>query len=203
MVPTNRRPPSTDVPWGVDLDTVRRERQFRNPPKDHSAFPALQAAVQPHVDSFNALLEPDGLLEYAIRDIGTKTFLDGDAGDSLRNRLSVRLKEVFVEKAQIPAANKISTRNREIYPAECRERNATYRGKMRGRLEYRVNDGPWNDVVREMGQLPIMLRVRRRPEPRSWCALQRARGQELMRGCVHAVEPLPSGEVLPSRVGSA
>jgi hypothetical protein len=37
-----------------------------------------------------------------------------------RNRLSVRIREVYLEKAVLPASNKFSTRNREIYPAECR-----------------------------------------------------------------------------------
>ncbi len=155
------REKNTKTHWTADFDTLRREKLFRHPPKDHSAYPALHAAIQPQIDSFNALLEKNGLLEHAIRDIGTKVFLDGESGDPSRNQLSVRLKEVFVEKPQIPTTNKFSTRNREIFPAECRERNATYRGKMRARLEYRVNKDPWQGVVRELGQLPIMLKVSR------------------------------------------
>lgn len=145
--------------WTVEYDTLRREKLFRRPPRDHTAYPALQAAVTPHIESFNALLEKDGQLEHALQEIGTKVFLDGEPGDAIRNRLSVRLREIFVEKAQIPASNKFSTRNREIFPAECRERHATYRGKMRVRLEFRVNDEPWKETVRDLGQLPIMLKV--------------------------------------------
>ena len=36
----------------------------------------------------------------------------------------------------------------------------SYRGKMRARLEFRVNDGSWHETVRELGQVPIMVRVR-------------------------------------------
>jgi DNA-directed RNA polymerase I subunit RPA2 len=119
----------------------------------------LQAAIRPHLESFNALLEENGLLEHAIRDIGTKVFHDGNPGDEVRHRLSVRFRELFIDKAQIPATNKYSTRNREIFPAECRERNATYRGRMRAKLEFRVDDGPWHESVRDLGQVPIMLKL--------------------------------------------
>ncbi|KAI9886360.1 MAG: DNA-directed RNA polymerase I subunit RPA2 [Watsoniomyces obsoletus] len=159
MAPPRDR--STDTHWTADIDAVRREKLFRHPPKDHSAYPALHAAIQPQIDCFNALLEKNGLLEHAVRDIGTKVFLDGESGDPARNRLSIRLKEVFIEKPQLPASNKFSTRNRHIFPAECRERHATYRGRMRAQLEYRVNEDPWKEVVRDLGLIPILLKSNR------------------------------------------
>ncbi|KAI9739852.1 MAG: DNA-directed RNA polymerase I subunit RPA2 [Claussenomyces sp. TS43310] len=155
--------PPTDTNWSHEFDTLRRENLFRNPPNDHTAYPALQAAIRPHIDSFNALLEKDGLIAQGLRDIGTKTYLDGSDGAPLagRNKLAVRIKEVFVEKAQLPASNKFSTKNRDILPAECRERHATYRGKMSVRLEYRINNGDPKDFVRELGQIPIMVKSNR------------------------------------------
>lgn len=167
-------PSATDTEWTVGFDTLRRERLFRHPPKDKTAFPSLAAAIRPHVDSFNALFEGTKTLEAALKDIGTKTFLDGFPETAeqrkvrlaegrkapKRNRLNVRVKEVFLEKAVLPPSNKFTTRNRNIYPAECRERHATYRGKLRARLEYQVNNGDWQESIRELGQVPIMLRVR-------------------------------------------
>lgn len=165
---------ATKTDWSVQYDTLRRERLFRHPPKDHTAYPMLAAAVRPHIDSFNALFDDNKVMEAALKDIGTKTFLDGvpETADlrrarreegkraPRRNKLSVRVTELFLEKAVLPASNKFSTRNREIFPAECRERHATYRGKLRARLEYRVNNGDWKESVRELGQVPLMLRVR-------------------------------------------
>lgn len=151
----------TSTTWNHEFDTVRREKLFRNPPKDHTAYPALQAAVAPHIESFNALLEKDGLLVHALKDIGTKTFLDGD--DRMppkgRNRLEIRIKQVLLEKSMLPTSNKFSTRNREILPSECRERHVTYRGKFSAKMEYRINGGDSQEFVRELGQLPIMLKV--------------------------------------------
>ena len=60
-----------------NFETLKRERLFRNPPTDKSAFPALQAAVLPHVDSFNALTADGGLLDLAAKDIGERSVFDG------------------------------------------------------------------------------------------------------------------------------
>lgn len=166
-------PTATDTQWSVGYDVLRRERLFKHPPKDHTAYPSLVEAFRPHLDSFNALFDGIKVLEAGLKDIGTKTFLDGDVETSQqkktrqaqglpppkRNRLNVRIKEVFLEKPTLPPTNKFTTSNRNIYPSECRERHATYRGKLRARLEYQVNNGEWSESVRELGQVPIMLRV--------------------------------------------
>ena len=147
----------------------------RNPPKDHTPYPALLEAIQPHIQSFNALLDQARVLEAALKDIGTKTFLDGQQEtqqqraqrlqDGLprerRNRLKVRIRELYLDKAVLPPSNKFSTKNREIYPSECRERHASYRGKLRARVEYSLNGGEWQETIREMGQVPLMLRSNR------------------------------------------
>jgi len=161
MAPTKTKRGGTNTKWSHEFDTLRREELFRNPPQDHSAYPALQAAIEPHINSFNAVFEKDGLLAQSLKDIGSKTYLDGDErlGPAGKNKLTVRIKEVFVEKAMLPASNKYSTRNREIMPAECRERHVTYRGKMSARLEYRINGGDPVEFIRELGQIPLMLRV--------------------------------------------
>ena len=107
---------------------------------------------------------PNGQLHHALKDIGTKTFLDGDPAIASqpdaepRNRLQVRVREVFLDKSSLPTSNKLEATKREILPVECRERHVTYRGRFRGRFEYRLNDGAWKESVRELGWLPIMLR---------------------------------------------
>ena len=181
-------PAATDTQWSVDYDTLRRENLFQNPPKDHTAYPSLAESIRPHIDSFNALFEDSKIMEAGLRDIGTKTFLDGELetyeqkkarqAEGLRppkrNRLNVRVREIFLEKPTLPPTNKFTTRNREIYPSECRERHATYRGKLRARLEYQVNNGDWMESVRELGNVPIMVRTNR-------CHLEKATPEELVR----------------------
>lgn len=161
------RKSSTATKWTHEFDTIRRERLFRKPPRDRTAYPSLAAAVDPHVQSFNAYFEPNGLLQRAIEDIGTKTFLDGDPNASpsqdgevrTRNRISFRYREVFFDKAEVSPQNKFTLKDRRVFPAECRERHCSYRGKLRARIEYRINDGEWKQYVRELGNIPIMLRT--------------------------------------------
>jgi DNA-directed RNA polymerase I subunit RPA2 len=157
-------PAAATTAWSTEFNTTRRQRLFQSPPKDKSAYPMLAAAVDPHIDSWNAIFEKGGQLEQAIKDIGTKVFLDGSPNATpedaaQRNRLHVRIQDVFLDKSALPQSNKYALKNRTILPAECRERHATYRGKLRARIEYKVNNGDWVEQVRDLGYVPIMLRV--------------------------------------------
>lgn len=157
-------PAATETEWNHEYNTLRRENLFRNPPSDHTAYPALQQAVNPHIESFDRLFPSDGkpgLLAYGLADIGTKTYLDGDdrSGPDGKNVLTVRFKDIALQKPQVPPSNKLA-RNREILPAECRERHASYRGKLSATFEYSLNGGEPVEFMRELGQVPIMIKVR-------------------------------------------
>ncbi|KAJ4346567.1 DNA-directed RNA polymerase I subunit RPA2 [Didymosphaeria variabile] len=159
-------PAPTNTQWSTDFDTARRQKLFQNPPKDRTAYPTLAAAVDPHIHSFNQIFVKGGHLDEAIKEIGTKVFLDGDPYAQpeevgRRNRLSVKIMDVFLDKSVLPPTNKVSISNRNILPAECRERHVSYRGKLRARVHYRINNGDWLETVRELGQVPIMLKSNR------------------------------------------
>jgi DNA-directed RNA polymerase I subunit RPA2 len=158
-------PAPTNTQWSTDFDTARRQHLFRNPPKDKTAYPTLAETVDPHIHSFNALFARGGQIEESIKEIGTKIFLDGDAlappdEVGVRNRLHVRIQDVFLDKSVLPPANKVTIKDRNILPAECRERHVTYRGKLRARIQWKVNNGDWQELVRDLGFVPLMLRVR-------------------------------------------
>ncbi|KAF2196917.1 beta and beta-prime subunits of DNA dependent RNA-polymerase [Delitschia confertaspora ATCC 74209] len=141
---------TTNTQWSTEFDTAKRQRLFRNPPKDKTAYPTLAAAVDPHIHSFNTIFEEGGQIDLGIKEIGTKVFLDGDQFSQVddgasRNRLSVRIRGVFLDKSALPVTNKFAVTNRSIMPAECRERHVTYRGKLRVRMEWRVNNGDWQE----------------------------------------------------------
>ncbi|KAL7275023.1 DNA-directed RNA polymerase I subunit RPA2 [Rhizina undulata] len=145
----------------TSFETLKRESLFRNPPKDKSAFPALLAAVQPHIDSFNAVTAEGGLLDLARQDIGVKSVFDGqkDKG-KFGNKLSLRIDKIYIGKPRLSERDKTSLR-REIFPAECRERHITYRGKLSVKLGLKINDGPWMTQDRECGLIPLMVRSNR------------------------------------------
>ncbi|KAF7504758.1 DNA-directed RNA polymerase I subunit RPA2 [Endocarpon pusillum] len=155
----------TSTEWSVEFDTLRRQNLFKSPPSDRSAYPALAAAVRPHVESFNALFENQKFVEEGLLDTGIHTVVDGDPRDTnrdlARNRLDLRVADVVLEKPVLPASNKFSVRCREILPSECRERHVSYRGKLKAKLQWRTNNGDWSESWREFGQMPIMLRTNR------------------------------------------
>jgi DNA-directed RNA polymerase I subunit RPA2 len=153
----------TNTKWSHEFETLRREKLFRDPPADHTAYPALQEAVQPHLGSFNGIFRDDGqpgLLAHALRDIGWKTYMDGNDQMDVRdrNRLTIRFKDVTLQKPQLPSTNK-AAHKRHILPAECRERHSSYRGRLTATLEYSINGGDPVEFVREMGQVPVMIKV--------------------------------------------
>ncbi|KAL9113604.1 MAG: hypothetical protein Q9227_002342 [Pyrenula ochraceoflavens] len=159
-------PSTTSTRWSVEYDTIRRQKLFSRPPTDHTAYPALAQTIKPHVDSFNAIFEESKILNAGLRDIGTYNVTDADITGldhqaESKNLLSLRVREVTLERPVLPTSNKFTTTNRNIFPSECRERHASYRGKLRARLEYRVNNGPWKESIRELGLMPIMLRSNR------------------------------------------
>ncbi|KYK56919.1 DNA-directed RNA polymerase I 135 kDa polypeptide [Drechmeria coniospora] len=155
----------TDQQWDHEYNTLRREKLFRTPPSDHTAYPALQSAIDPHLESFNNIFGDHGktgLLAHGLADIGSRVFLDGDGktGPEHGNRLSIRIKDVNLQRPQLPPANKMA-RHREIFPAECRERHVSYRGKLSATFEYTVNGGDAVEFVRELGLVPVMVKSNR------------------------------------------
>ncbi|SCU81962.1 LAFA_0C08218g1_1 [Lachancea sp. 'fantastica'] len=151
----------------ADFRTLERENRFKNPPKDKSAYPLLQEAVEPHIGSFNALTEgPDGgLLNQAVKDIGEKVIFDGaksvDNPDYMGNKLSLSVEQVSIAK---PTSNDgvSSAVERKIFPAESRQRLSSYRGKLLLKLKWSVNNGEETlTEIKDCGGLPVMLKSNR------------------------------------------
>lgn len=158
----------------AQLRTLEREERFRNPPKDTSAFPLLVEAVAPHIGSFNALTDgPEGgLLNLAVKDIGTKTIFDSGDSDTLGNKLKIKVETVQLAKPAVPPSDKVSL-VRRTYPSECRERLSTYRSKLMLKLTWTVNDGDEVSEIRDCGQVPIMVKSNR-------CHLEKFSPKELV-----------------------
>jgi DNA-directed RNA polymerase I subunit RPA2 len=142
----------------------------------------LQNLVAPHIESFNALWSFDpavappngskkgaavvnegvGLLEKTISKIPPRVVFDGTAesiakGD-LGNRLSFRIESVALGKPTSTDKGRSGLQSR-IYPSECRERLMSYRARMTARISWSVNGLPKQYEERDMGQVPIMVKV--------------------------------------------
>lgn len=142
----------------AEFRTLEREKRFQNPPKDKSAFPLLQEAVKPHIGSFNALTEGpgNGILNIAVKDIGSKTVFDSNDPDRTGNKLRIRVDSVQLSKPAVPTSDKLSV-DRKTWPSEARERMVSYRGRLRLKVAWSVNDEPEITEVRDAGLVPIMI----------------------------------------------
>ena len=111
-------PPPPTAKIKPSFETLIREHSFQYPSPDRSEFPALQAAVQPHIDSFNAITA-DNLLEIAVRDIGKKTVFDhkSEANAGRGNKLTFWLEDVQLSRPTLSSRERTSL-NRRLYPAE-------------------------------------------------------------------------------------
>jgi len=100
------------------FNTLQREHTFAHPSAATSEFPALQAATQPHIDSFNAITA-HGLLEVAVRDIGRKTIFDhkSEINDGRGNKLAFWLEDVQLSRPALSSRERTSL-NRRLYPSE-------------------------------------------------------------------------------------
>ncbi|CAN9431151.1 unnamed protein product [Alternaria alternata] len=140
--------------------STKAARLVPQPPQRQDSISHARCRRRPHINSFNTIFTPGGQLAQGIRDIGTKIFLDGDpyaAPEDVgqRNRLSLRISDVFLDKPVLPPSNKVALKNRNIYPAEARERHASYRGE-----DARATQN-WQEDVVDLGGVPVMLRSNR------------------------------------------
>ena len=100
------------------FQTLIREHSFQYPSASKAEYPALQEAVQPHIDSFNAITSQN-LLEIAIKDIGKKTIFDHKSHENggRGNKLTFWLEDVQLSRPALTSRERTSL-NRRLYPAE-------------------------------------------------------------------------------------
>jgi len=108
--PTAKQKPS--------FDTLIREYSFQHPSSTKSEYPALQAAVQPHIDSFNAITT-DNLLDLGLKEIGKKVVFDhkSEINGGRGNKLTFWFEEAQLSRPALSSRERTSL-NRRVYPAE-------------------------------------------------------------------------------------
>lgn len=142
----------------MSFHTLEREHGFRHPADQQSKYRLLHEVVQPHIGSFDALFSGphSGLLEQAVRDIGSKVIFDNPENQPTGTKLTYWIDTASVARPSVSARDKLSV-DRKMWPAECRERMISYKGKLSIRFAYRVDDGPIEYENRDCGDIPIML----------------------------------------------
>ena len=103
-----------------------------------------------------------GLLEKTIAKIPPRVIFDGteesiSKGD-LGNRLSFSIESVNLGRPTSTDKGRSGMQSR-IFPVECRERLMSYRARMTARISWSVNGLPKQYEERDMGLVPIMVKV--------------------------------------------
>lgn len=115
-------------------------------------FQLLQSLGRPHIESFNYMLE-DGLFQ-GIKE-STPVYLTLPNND----KVVLWLEDVQIHKPTVPSGT-IGVKNRKIFPTECRQRGATYKGKIMIRLGWSINGREQEILEKDLGEVPIMVKVK-------------------------------------------
>ncbi|KAJ2787662.1 hypothetical protein GGI15_000552 [Coemansia interrupta] len=153
------------LPDASGFRTLERQQFAEHPGQQHE-YPQTQKLTAPHIESFNTIWERAGphtpaLIDVAVSLLEPQTVFDGkgDSENPRGNKIKVWLSDLRLDHPTQTARDEKGSRL--VLPTECRQRSASYRGRLSGVLHYQVNDNPEMTEERNFGQLPIMVRSNR------------------------------------------
>uniref|UniRef100_A0A8C6WC10 DNA-directed RNA polymerase subunit beta n=1 Tax=Nannospalax galili TaxID=1026970 RepID=A0A8C6WC10_NANGA len=109
---------------------------------------ALQDLTRAHVDSFNYAVREG--LSHAVQAIPPFEFAFKD------ERISLTIVDAVISPPSVPKGTICKELN--IYPAECRGRRSTYRGKLTADISWAVNGISKGVIKQSLGYVPIMVK---------------------------------------------
>ncbi|XP_064598141.1 LOW QUALITY PROTEIN: DNA-directed RNA polymerase I subunit RPA2-like [Liolophura sinensis] len=124
------------------------DKDYGRPKKEQ--HPPLQELTKPHTDSFNYMLR-EGLTK-AVQNIEPVEFvLPND------DKIALFIRDATVFSPAVVQTN-IHATSLKVYPAECRERGVTYKGRLLVNLVWQVNGQVMGNTERVIGEVPIMVK---------------------------------------------
>ncbi|XP_064648156.1 DNA-directed RNA polymerase I subunit RPA2-like [Lineus longissimus] len=135
---TEKQPEFTNL-WSPD---------YGRPPKvQHQP---LQDLTKPHIDSFNYMIR-EGLAK-SVRCMQPLSFKlkNGDIAE-------FSVVDVNIFAPEVPSGNyKVS--DTKVYPAECRQRGTSYKGRIQVKLLWKMNGEPKETFDKMLGEVPVMVK---------------------------------------------
>uniref|UniRef100_A0AAR2L043 DNA-directed RNA polymerase subunit beta n=1 Tax=Pygocentrus nattereri TaxID=42514 RepID=A0AAR2L043_PYGNA len=116
-------------------------------PKDKQ-HAAVQELVKAHIESFNEAVT-DGLCRVVEAIPPLEFMCKGD-------RISLAFVEATIQTPTV--AKGAICKDLRVFPAECRGRRCTYRGKLVADISWSVNGMPKGILKQSLGQVPIMVK---------------------------------------------
>uniref|UniRef100_A0A6J0UTI0 DNA-directed RNA polymerase subunit beta n=1 Tax=Pogona vitticeps TaxID=103695 RepID=A0A6J0UTI0_9SAUR len=110
--------------------------------------PALQDLARAHIESFNFAVG-DGLLR-AVQAIPPLEFAYKN------DQITLAISGAIISPPMVPKGT--ICKDLKVYPAECRGRRSTYRGKLTADVSWSVNGVPKGIIKQFLGHVPIMVK---------------------------------------------
>ncbi|PSN31851.1 DNA-directed RNA polymerase I subunit RPA2 [Blattella germanica] len=133
----------------------------------------LQSLGAPHVDSFNYFLG-DGIKK-AVADI-----LPMEFSLPSNERICIRLENVQISPPAVPPGT-LGVKSATVYPSECRQRGASYKGQLTAEVSWTVNGISQGIIEKDLGRIPILIKS-------DACHLSKLSPQQLIEKGEHAEE---------------
>ncbi|KAL7889768.1 hypothetical protein AOLI_G00020260 [Acnodon oligacanthus] len=114
----------------------------------HRQHAAVQELVKAHIESFNEAVT-DGLCRVVEAIPPLEFTCKGD-------RISLAFVEATIHNPAV--AKGAICKDLRVFPAECRGRRCTYRGKLVADISWSVNGMPKGIIKQSLGQVPIMVK---------------------------------------------
>ncbi|CAG9824766.1 unnamed protein product [Phaedon cochleariae] len=120
---------------------------FGKPPIKQNEI--LQRLGDPHIKSFNYMLDKG--LSKAINDMTPIEFTLND------RKIKLMIGDYSFAKPAVPFGT-IGVRNNAIFPTECRQRSATYKGKLMVTVNWFIDGEQQQSFQKDLGDVPIMVK---------------------------------------------
>ena len=134
------------------------ERHFKGinaEPSSAEVHANLESLFSPHVDSYNQFLDEG--LDALVANLEHVELEAGDGG-------TCQTVKVWIQSVSVgqPMRSEVGSLDaKQMYPAECRERNLTYRAALNAVICRQVGDEEPETYTRKLGLLPVMVRSKR------------------------------------------
>lgn len=74
------------------------------------------------------------------------------------NRVKIVITNYTFCRPEVPLGT-IGVRNTSIYPSECRQRAASYKGKLYVDVDWYINGMQQQSFQKDLGEIPVMIKV--------------------------------------------
>lgn len=74
------------------------------------------------------------------------------------NRVKIMITNYTFCRPEVPLGT-IGVRNTSIYPSECRQRAASYKGKLYVDVDWYINGMQQQSFQKDLGDIPVMIKV--------------------------------------------